>query len=265
MNKMQIFRYSIFILTTVFLIALTGCAGDTFATRFATNLTGMKETIAMQTNSIEGNDFDTAKASQIVNEKTTADEIVALFGSPHSRRLEGSNAERWTYYYGSITTRANLNSSLFGASEHIDSTGEEKTLKILINGDKRVVSFTLQEGPIENEVIKTHSTLGGGTLGRDFDAYKTSQIVKGKTTLDEIVALFGSPSDKRPEEAGAERWRYFHANISASASAVKENVKDLDILINSNKIVVSFTLQEGSLDKINSTPWREDQINLLRR
>ena len=43
-------------------------------------------------------------------------------------------------------------------------------------------------------------------------------IVKGKTTADELVAMFGTPYTKQPNSDGGEKWAYFY-----STSTVKSN------------------------------------------
>ena len=55
------------------------------------------------------------------------------------------------------------------------------------------------------------------TTGRDFDSLKVSQIVKGKTTADEILNMFGPPSGKQPEAENAERWLYSYVTVTAHA------------------------------------------------
>ncbi len=96
------------------------------------------------------------------------------------------------------------------------------------------------------------------TAGRDFDSSKVSQIVKGKTTSDEIFAMFGTPYSKQPEVDGGERWLYSYATATAHAQAglfgsmsttTTGYKKNLNIIINKDKVVVNFTLDEGPLDE----------------
>jgi outer membrane protein assembly factor BamE (lipoprotein component of BamABCDE complex) len=94
------------------------------------------------------------------------------------------------------------------------------------------------------------------TGGRDFDSSQVSQIVKGKTTSDEILKMFGTPNEKQPEMEDAERWSYYYVTATNHVHNVfvfKEEItgykKTLNILLNNDKIVVNFTLDEGPLDK----------------
>jgi outer membrane protein assembly factor BamE (lipoprotein component of BamABCDE complex) len=94
------------------------------------------------------------------------------------------------------------------------------------------------------------------TGGRDFDSSQVSQIVKGKTTSDEILKMFGPPSYKQPEVDDAERWSYSYVtetNQIHNSFGLKEEItgykKNLNLLLNKDKIVVNYTLDEGPIDK----------------
>ncbi len=53
------------------------------------------------------------------------------------------------------------------------------------------------------------------TVGTELDRNKTDQIVKGKTSKEEIEKIFGEPTEKITE-AGLERWIYVNRITSAS-------------------------------------------------
>ncbi len=53
------------------------------------------------------------------------------------------------------------------------------------------------------------------TVGTQLDKNKTDQIVKGKTSKEEIGKMFGEPTEKTTE-AGLERWIYVNRITSAS-------------------------------------------------
>lgn len=87
-------------------------------------------------------------------------------------------------------------------------------------------------------------------LGKDFDQTKTSQIIKDKSTKDEIAKLFGQPYSKNVTSE-KETWKYFYQQITSSAQSflvttVKTNtqVKSLDVVFE-NGIVkdYSYTFQ----------------------
>jgi hypothetical protein len=46
--------------------------------------------------------------------------------------------------------------------------------------------------------------------GRDFDTSKAHLIFKGKTTADELLAMFGNLLSKVPNADGKENWTYYH-------------------------------------------------------
>jgi outer membrane protein assembly factor BamE (lipoprotein component of BamABCDE complex) len=94
------------------------------------------------------------------------------------------------------------------------------------------------------------------TSGRDFDSSKVSQVVKGKTTSNEILEMFGRPSYKQPELDDEERWSYsfvtttnVYHDILDSRSDITGYKKNLNILFNKDKVVVNYTIDEGPIDK----------------
>jgi hypothetical protein len=64
--------------------------------------------------------------------------------------------------------------------------------------------------------LNSWTTLPKTAMGMDFDNSKVSQIVKGQTTPDELVAMFGPPSSKEPVTGLGETWTYYYC-----ASTVK--------------------------------------------
>ena|SRR5258708_2543379 len=100
------------------------------------------------------------------------------------------------------------------------------------------------------------------TAGRDFDATKVSQIVKGKTTSSDILAMFGTPYSKQPKDNDEEMWVYSYAEATAHAQSMGFGVtsseatgfkKNLYILLKGNKTVSNYTLDEGPIDKRTTT------------
>lgn len=94
------------------------------------------------------------------------------------------------------------------------------------------------------------------TSGRDFDSSKVSQIVKGKTTSNDILEMFGRPAYKQPEMDDAERWSYSFVtttnvvkDILVPHSDITGYKKNLNILFNKDKVVVNYTMDEGPIDK----------------
>lgn len=54
-------------------------------------------------------------------------------------------------------------------------------------------------------------------VGTQFDKTKLDQIVRGKTTKEEVAKTFGDPAEKGAE-AGLERWVYINRVTSAAPS-----------------------------------------------
>lgn len=90
------------------------------------------------------------------------------------------------------------------------------------------------------------------SVGKDFASENISQVIKGKTTSEELTALLGEPYTKTVLSASDEKWIYMHSEAIAKAQSyiISMDVKTtgtqkmLDVLI-SNGIVVNFTYTEG--------------------
>ncbi|MEL4284614.1 hypothetical protein ACQKCO_20915 [Shewanella baltica] len=90
------------------------------------------------------------------------------------------------------------------------------------------------------------------SVGKDFASENVSQIIKGKTTSKELIALLGEPYTKTVLSASDEKWIYMHSEGTAKAQSyiVTMDVKTtgtqkmLDVLI-SNGLVVNFAYTEG--------------------
>ncbi|ARB31801.1 hypothetical protein HX787_00605 [Pseudomonas tolaasii] len=90
------------------------------------------------------------------------------------------------------------------------------------------------------------------TSGKDFPSANVSSIVKGKTTANELKALFGEPFAKSPVNETDEKWVYTYVNGSAHAQSYIVTMKvtntgtqkTLDVLIRDNT-VINYTFTEG--------------------
>jgi hypothetical protein len=89
-------------------------------------------------------------------------------------------------------------------------------------------------------------------VGKSFTSENVSQIVKGKTTSEEMVSLFGEPYTKTVISATDEKWVYMHSEGTAKAQSyiVTMDVKTtgtqkmLDVLI-TDGVVANFAFTEG--------------------
>jgi outer membrane protein assembly factor BamE (lipoprotein component of BamABCDE complex) len=90
------------------------------------------------------------------------------------------------------------------------------------------------------------------TSGKDFPSANVPSIVKGKTTTNELEALFGQPFAKSPVNETDEKWVYTYINGSAHAQSYIFTMKvtnagtqkTLDVLIRNNA-VINYTFTEG--------------------
>jgi len=90
------------------------------------------------------------------------------------------------------------------------------------------------------------------SVGQQFASENVSKIVKGKTTTDDLLNLFGQPFTKTVVSETEEKWLYMHSAGTASAQSYVVTMKVqttgyqkmLDILIK-NGIVTNFAYTEG--------------------
>jgi len=90
------------------------------------------------------------------------------------------------------------------------------------------------------------------TSGKDFPSSSVPRIVKGKTSSDELKALFGEPFAKSPINETDEKWIYTYSKGSAHAQNYVVTMKitttgiqkTLDVLIRNNT-VINYTFTEG--------------------
>lgn len=90
------------------------------------------------------------------------------------------------------------------------------------------------------------------SVGRNFANENVSQIIKGKTTSEELITLLGEPYTKTVLSASDEKWIYMHSEGTTKAQSyiVSMDVKTtgtqkmLDVLI-SNGVIANFAYTEG--------------------
>jgi outer membrane protein assembly factor BamE (lipoprotein component of BamABCDE complex) len=90
------------------------------------------------------------------------------------------------------------------------------------------------------------------SVGKNFYSTNVSQIIKGKTTGEEIVTLFGEPYSKTVISSTDQKWIYMHSEGTTKAQSyivtmdVKTTGKQkmLDILI-TDGVVANFAFTEG--------------------
>lgn len=90
------------------------------------------------------------------------------------------------------------------------------------------------------------------SVGKNFASENVAQIIKGKTTSEELLVLLGEPYTKTVLSASDEKWIYMHSEGTTKAQSyiVSMDVKTtgtqkmLDVLI-SNGVVANFAYTEG--------------------
>lgn len=97
------------------------------------------------------------------------------------------------------------------------------------------------------------------TAGRDFGETKTSQIKKGVTKADDMVALYGEPDRKEIVSATDVMWHYTYTSkntrthsgmFSGTQVTVSGFQKKLDVLLQ-NDVVMNFTYVKTPIESEN--------------
>jgi len=99
---------------------------------------------------------------------------------------------------------------------------------------------------------------GNYSVGNDFSAEQVTQIVKGETTTDELVAWFGQPYSKVVISESETKWMYIHTKGSAKMQSYLVTAKYtssgtqkmLDVLVKNN-IVTNYTFTSGPIPGVN--------------
>lgn len=94
------------------------------------------------------------------------------------------------------------------------------------------------------------------TVGADFDETQVVNIVKGKTTSAELVAMFGEPHSKNVLDKTQQKWVYLYSEIESKAQGfmfvmdVKTTgiQKTLDVLLEDD-VVVNYSFSERPIDQ----------------
>lgn len=98
------------------------------------------------------------------------------------------------------------------------------------------------------------------TVGAPINVENVAKIEHGKTTTENLIAMFGQPIAKSPLSATQEKWVYTYANGSATAQSYVVTMKvesqghqqTLDLIIE-NGLVINHTFTDGPIQtmKVN--------------
>ncbi len=90
------------------------------------------------------------------------------------------------------------------------------------------------------------TTTNNFVQGRDFNAERREQIVKGQSTKADILSLYGDPTDKGIDNKENEYWIYLYVeshnefNIWTNSSRGNKRTKKLIIIFDHKDIVQNF-------------------------
>lgn len=90
------------------------------------------------------------------------------------------------------------------------------------------------------------------SVGKNFPSENVNKIAKGKTTVNELIQMFGEPFSKTVVSESEEKWIYTYSSGTASVQrgVLSANVqttgqrKMLDVLIK-NGVVTNFTYTDS--------------------
>jgi len=103
----------------------------------------------------EGSVFDASDTNQIVKGKTTATDLMNMFGTPYSKTPEAGGGEQWFYF-------CSHNLDVAGGVPNLmveRTTKKRQDLTVLINKDKVVMDYKIDEGPTIKSTMEWSSAL----------------------------------------------------------------------------------------------------------
>jgi outer membrane protein assembly factor BamE (lipoprotein component of BamABCDE complex) len=113
-------KFRLITMVSLVVLSLSGCATSSYSV---------------------GKNFSSTNVSQIIEGKTTSEEIVNLFGEPYSKTVISSTDQKWIYMHSEGTTKAQS----YIVTMDVTTTGKQKMLDILIT-DGVVANFAFTEG-----------------------------------------------------------------------------------------------------------------------
>jgi outer membrane protein assembly factor BamE (lipoprotein component of BamABCDE complex) len=103
----------------------------------------------------EGSVFGASDINQIVKGKTTTTDLMNIFGTPYSKRPEADGGQQWLYF-------CSHNLYVGGGVPNLvveRTTKQRQNLTVLINKDKVVMDYKIDEGPIIKSTTETSAAL----------------------------------------------------------------------------------------------------------
>jgi hypothetical protein len=124
----------------------------------------------------EGSVFDASDINQIVKGKTTTADLMNIFGTPYSKTPGADGGEQWYYYCSHNYDSVGGVPALIVENKSI----QKNDLVVMVNKDKVVVDYKLNEGPT---VKKTDATLiVASPLDIPIPVYSSSQTSTNSKT-----------------------------------------------------------------------------------
>jgi outer membrane protein assembly factor BamE (lipoprotein component of BamABCDE complex) len=102
--------------------------------------------------------------------------------------------------------------------------------------------------------------VGNDALRSESESTVSTKIVEGKTTKDEVRAMFGSPVKTDFTDSGLEIWRYEYTNVSKDAvdfvpvvnlfgSSASGKKKELVVLFDSSNVVKRYSMSVSDVSQ----------------
>lgn len=102
------------------------------------------------------------------------------------------------------------------------------------------------------------ASVGSESLRKETESSVAQKIVQGKTTKNEVRAIFGSPTKTTFTDGGLEVWNYDFTNVSADAisyvpivnlfgASASGKKKELVVLYDTENVVKRFSMSEADV------------------
>lgn len=107
-------------------------------------------------------------------------------------------------------------------------------------------------------VLTGCASTGSESLRKETETSVSQKIVQGKTTKNEVRAMFGSPTKTSFTDGGLEIWNYDFANVSADAisyvpivnmfgASASGKKKELVVMYDEQNVVKRFSMSEADV------------------
>ncbi len=118
--------------------------------------------------------------------------------------------------------------------------------------------FLLVTSVVALAVLSGCASVGNESLRKESESSVTKKIFEGKTSKDEIRAMFGSPNKTSFTDGGLEIWNFDFTNVSADAisyvpivnlfgASASGKKKELVVMFDQGNVVKRYSMSEADV------------------